>query len=494
MGISVTSESEVAEAKATAARLGRYVRRFHARNLAPARGESGARLAGCGRFSVSSESGLVVVRTRVLDSGRPGAYYDGLQTCASVWSCPVCSAKIRQRRAVEIQHAVTASLGRARGVLFVTLTARHGRGDDVAALLDAVIRAWGRTTSGLAWHGCEEGCTVEHEGPCVGGCRDCPAGCEVSHLRPCDGSRHGDGVACGGRHREAGSCVRGSAPCDVSHRGLGLCEPGDVSLFGIIGAVRSIEVTYGHANGFHPHVHALVVTERPLGVELVAEFERRLFARWSAALGAVDESWVPDRAHGIKVLPVTVGHGIGQYLAGATDGKESLLVGLEMTRHDLKEGRHGDRFTPYQILDAAGDGEAWAVRAWQSYVRATLGRQCMTWSGDLRAEVGLGHEATDEELVAEDQGGAEVLSIPVPTWREVVRRPGLDAQILRAVELGGEAAAVVLLREGLGRAPACAPDRRVRGPADQNSGSCSPAGMKCSAGAAQVQHLGVPPQ
>src|SRR5665811_2290520 len=34
------------------------------------------------------------------------ASYSGLQTCGSVWRCPVCAAKIAERRRVEIQAAM----------------------------------------------------------------------------------------------------------------------------------------------------------------------------------------------------------------------------------------------------------------------------------------------------------------------------------------------------------------------------------------------------
>ena len=41
------------------------------------------------------------------------ASYGGLQTCGSVWTCPVCSSKIAERRRVEIQGAIATH--RAQG-------------------------------------------------------------------------------------------------------------------------------------------------------------------------------------------------------------------------------------------------------------------------------------------------------------------------------------------------------------------------------------------
>jgi hypothetical protein len=61
--------------------------------------------------------------------------YSGLQTCGSVWTCPVCSAKIAERRRVELLHAMDTHKAAGGFVSLLTLTTPHQRGDDLAALL-----------------------------------------------------------------------------------------------------------------------------------------------------------------------------------------------------------------------------------------------------------------------------------------------------------------------------------------------------------------------
>ena len=61
--------------------------------------------------------------------------YSGLQTCGSVWTCPVCSAKIAERRRVELLHAMDTHKAADGFVSLLTLTTPHQRGDDLAALL-----------------------------------------------------------------------------------------------------------------------------------------------------------------------------------------------------------------------------------------------------------------------------------------------------------------------------------------------------------------------
>ncbi|MBC7773828.1 MAG: protein rep, partial [Phycisphaerae bacterium] len=61
--------------------------------------------------------------------------YAGLQTCGSVWACPVCSAKIAERRRVEIIAAMAAHKAAGGVVNMLTLTAPHQRADNLRDLL-----------------------------------------------------------------------------------------------------------------------------------------------------------------------------------------------------------------------------------------------------------------------------------------------------------------------------------------------------------------------
>ena len=63
------------------------------------------------------------------------ASYGGLQTCGSVWTCPVCSAKIAERRRVELLQAMDIHRAQGGSVSLLTLTTPHQMGDDLSALL-----------------------------------------------------------------------------------------------------------------------------------------------------------------------------------------------------------------------------------------------------------------------------------------------------------------------------------------------------------------------
>ena len=63
------------------------------------------------------------------------ASYSGLQTCGSVWDCPVCAAKIAERRRVEIITAMASHKAAGGLVFLLTLTAPHKKTDKLGDLL-----------------------------------------------------------------------------------------------------------------------------------------------------------------------------------------------------------------------------------------------------------------------------------------------------------------------------------------------------------------------
>lgn len=80
-------------------------------------------------------------------------FYGGLMVCGSVWVCPVCAAKISERRRVELRRAF--DLHRANGgyCTMMTLTFSHQRTDRLADNMDALAEAMKRFRSGKVYFG-----------------------------------------------------------------------------------------------------------------------------------------------------------------------------------------------------------------------------------------------------------------------------------------------------------------------------------------------------
>lgn len=76
------------------------------------------------------------------------AFYHGLMACGSVWSCPICAAKIAERRRLELSEALESARAKGWRVHLVTLTIPHGVGDDLRAMLAGLRGALKRLSHG----------------------------------------------------------------------------------------------------------------------------------------------------------------------------------------------------------------------------------------------------------------------------------------------------------------------------------------------------------
>lgn len=76
------------------------------------------------------------------------AFYSGLVVCGSVWTCPVCAAKISERRRIELKHAFDTHHKNDGKIALLTLTFRHSRDDDLKEIMERFIQATSRFKSG----------------------------------------------------------------------------------------------------------------------------------------------------------------------------------------------------------------------------------------------------------------------------------------------------------------------------------------------------------
>ncbi len=233
-----------------------------------------------------------------------------------------------------------------------------------------------------------------------------------------------------------GRCLRGRAWVEMA------------AAIGYTGQIRSLEVTHGDS-GWHPHVHALILTDTPLTDEQIAAVWRFIWERWSRhAERSTGRSVLPER---MTLEPVREMAAIGQYLTKIVDDS-GFSVGLEMTRTDLKVGRAGSR-SAWQIAADAAAGDEVAAALWQEYEEATKGRRVVVWSRGLRARLGVGDEVPDEEIAAVGEVvPVEVVPVSEVEYRAVVRARA-TARVLDVAETEGAAGVRRLLAALVGAEP-----------------------------------------
>lgn len=313
------------------------------------------RVARCGRYP---NAGGVTVRR----SEEGGAGFAGLETCGSIWHCPVCANKIAAKRREEVGAVIDAHIEAGGAVYMASLTMPHTRFDDLPALLDAVRGSWRRLQAGAPW-------------------------------------------------------TRAKAR------------------FGIVGTIRALEVTHG-GNGWHPHIHVLLLTGRELPdakAEALSEF---LLDRWStrierAGFGACS-------AAGFDFRRAWSSDGAGDYVS-------KWGADAEIAFAAVKKSSRGGR-TPFQILADAEAGDQRSRWLFRQYGQAFHGARHLTWSKGLRARyLGSEDEEADEDIAAAEPEGEVLGVIDAKVFRRIAF-DGRQADVLAAAESGGWPAVLEIIR------------------------------------------------
>lgn len=116
------------------------------------------RVAACLQYVVPGEAAEV---RYCAECG--SASIHNVAVCGSVWTCPVCSARINAERGAELARAVSNAQVLGYGVVLVTLTLQHKLGDALGGLIDDLKTAWSDTKSGGSWSRyCERNGLIAH--------------------------------------------------------------------------------------------------------------------------------------------------------------------------------------------------------------------------------------------------------------------------------------------------------------------------------------------
>jgi hypothetical protein len=99
-------------------------------------------------------------RARTDGSTYEHAYFRGLARCGSVWECPACALQIRTERAAELKRA--ADEWGPDSIAMLSLTVRHGLGDDLRAVRRGLAGSFQRLINGNPWKRFCEQYGVQH--------------------------------------------------------------------------------------------------------------------------------------------------------------------------------------------------------------------------------------------------------------------------------------------------------------------------------------------
>ena len=288
------------------------------------------------------------------------ASYAGLVTCGSVWACPVCAAKIQERRRAEIEIAMDWHKGNAGDALMVTFTFPHVRFDTLAELLAKQAeafkllrkgRVYGQLMTSLRFVGLVRSLEVTHgqNGWHPHTHELWLVGPEVSefHLR-CELARlwasacHRAGLLEGRTIEEEPAFYAHSVHVRLDvQTGDYLAKQDDSRSWGIAAEVAKASSKMGKAKGVHPH-HFLVRhdpgdDQRYLEYVKAMKGKRQLF--WSHGLKAkagvveVSDEVLAEREEAGAVLLAAIPAPAWKYVTG-NDARSELLDAVELAGWD----------------------------------------------------------------------------------------------------------------------------------------------------------------
>jgi hypothetical protein len=105
------------------------------------------RVSTCCRDLVPKTISVSILKSQ--DSGR--AFYGNVKRCGSLWVCPICAARISERKRKELQQGLETWKVRGGTVYLLTWTVPHHPGNDTRALCDQLLQARERLKNRTCW-------------------------------------------------------------------------------------------------------------------------------------------------------------------------------------------------------------------------------------------------------------------------------------------------------------------------------------------------------
>jgi hypothetical protein len=201
----------------------------------------------------------------------------------------------------------------------------------------------------------------------------------------------------------------------------------------LTGYIRATEVTWSESNGWHPHLHCLLLTGRRLDDAEVQRLGDEIHGRWARYVKSATGR-MPDREHGVDVQRVDEGGRlVSEYVTALQDeGKHGSTwsASAEMARGDVKKARHHG-LVPLELLDdECGLPEPRRRALWLEYAKTTKGRRCITWSHGLKDLFSI-LEQSDRQIVDDTESvGQLVAVIPADAYDKIRREPATLALLL----------------------------------------------------------------
>lgn len=206
--------------------------------------------------------------------------------------------------------------------------------------------------------------------------------------------------------------------------------------YGIVGAITTREITTG-GNGWHPHLHALWFTEKPLSDAECKRLENIISARWITALEKLGHSATEEHGFHLENVNTNDDASFKAAIDYPTKQGSQWSETDEIIGGNRKQAKAGN-MSIAELLKKAQKGSNYAKALFVEYAIATKGHNLVVWTPGLRAILGQVEEEKSDAEIAQEQeaGGQLVVSLPAEQWR-MVCYDRARGRLLAALQRGG---------------------------------------------------------
>lgn len=360
-----------ASLRAAEARVDRYMLQAEARRLVSHQD----RLQGCLRWPTGGGNGRVAVYYR---RKADYAFYGGLQTCGQIWKCPVCAAKITERRrrlweqafsgkvvtTTEIEDSIIVkNVAHGYSMAMATFTISHAFSDRLTDVIERLTRAYDLLWSG-EW--------------------------AVKFKRA----------------------------------------------YQVVGTIRALEITHGN-HGWHPHIHCLFVIEGEGMRYSMIEVRDNLKLRWAQSAQKAGAFASIDSGCDFRVADIRVVEYIDKLGIDTTYQRLDRSQIAEVTKYPTKKGR-GENVALFGMLGRSLQGDDLATENWQLAQAILKGRKHISTSRGLLRLLGASQELSDDRLASREvvKYDDEVLALLERSQWDIIDRLNARAELLNVAQSG----------------------------------------------------------
>jgi len=145
--------------------------------------------------------------------------------------------------------------------------------------------------------------------------------------------------------------------------------------FGEIAYVKALDITYGtgtKGHGWHCHYGSLLIFNRELTKDQIAELKEKCLKSWIKSL-ELDGRTANEKGFYLEALTGNK-DATANYLAKINN------IAWEVGSNTFKTGKTADHVNPWQILEMAGGKSPYFIKLWQEYLRGIKGSRSIQYS------------------------------------------------------------------------------------------------------------------